>query len=93
MKQCLTRSYKLYHFINGKRIEGAHDKIRGNVNGITGDVSKIRGDVSGILGNVSGIRGDISGIAGNIDDCWITDDERKTGIKIEDLILNESKKN
>ena len=78
MKQCLTRSYKLYHFINGKRIEGAHDKIRG--------------DVSGIVGNVSGISGDVSRITGNIDDCWITDDERETGIKIEDLILNESKK-
>ena len=35
----------LYHYVDGKRTEGAHSKI-------TGDVSGLSGDVSGLSGNV-----------------------------------------
>jgi hypothetical protein len=42
--------------------------------------------VSGIWGNVSGIWGNVSGIRGNVDLCEITEEERRIGIKIKDLI-------
>ena len=42
--------------------------------------SGLRGDVSGLSGNVSGLRGDV-------DDCSITDEERKNGIDVKDLVV------
>ena len=76
MKKLLTR----------KTIEltGRHPDIRG-------DVSDIRGDVNGIEGDVSGIRGDVSGIEGNVASCEITEEERKRGIDIKELILRLEK--
>ncbi len=53
------------------KLIGMHDGIRGEVN--------IRGDVSNI-------QGDVSNIWGNIDDCELTDEERKRGIDINELI-------
>ncbi len=81
MKKKLTRvKSEIYHFDkDGKKIVGAHSNISGNVSGIYGDVSGIRGDVSGIYGDVSGIRG-------NVDDCEITEEDRKRGIDISELI-------
>ena len=67
-----TNSQKLYYFINGKKIFGVHENIIGNVTGITG--------------NVTGISGNVTGITGDIDKCKITDEERKSGINITDLI-------
>ena len=68
--------------------------LTGDVSGLTGDVSWIRGNVSGLTGNVSGLTGDVSGIRGNVsgltgdvDDCEISEEERKNGIDIEDLIV------
>lgn len=49
------------------------------VDGIVGDVSGLRGDVSGIFGDATGIQGDL-------DDCELTDEERKRGVDIEALI-------
>jgi hypothetical protein len=49
-------------------------------------VSGIHGDVSGICGNVSDIRGNITGISGNLDACEITEEERKEGVYIKDLV-------
>ena len=42
-----------------------------------------------IRGDESGISGDVSRISGDIDDCEISDEERKRGIKIEELIKEE----
>ena len=39
-------------------------------------------------GAPSGVRGDLSGVRGEIDDCEITDEERKRGISIKELIKN-----
>jgi len=71
---------------NVSGIRGDVSWISGDVSGLSGDVSGIRGNVSGIRGNVSGIRGDVSGIRGNVDDCSITDEERKNGIDVKDLV-------
>ena len=34
-----------------------------------------------------GLRGDVTGLRGNVDDCEITDEDRKAGIDVADLIL------
>ncbi len=59
MKKALKRiSNVVYYYVDGKRIEGTHNRIYGNV--------------SGIYGDVSGIYGDVSGISGDVDDCDVT---------------------
>ena len=104
MKRMLKRQRaEIYYYENNKKIIGVHLAIKGDVSGIKGDVSGIKGDVSDIWGNVSGIKGDVSGIKGdvsgiwgdvsgikgNVDLCEITEEERKIGIRIEDLIIKE----
>jgi hypothetical protein len=66
-----------YHFVNGSRVDGCHDKLRGDVTGL-------RGDVTGLRGYVSGLRGDV-------DECEISDDERAKGVAVADLILEPEK--
>ena len=68
-------------------ITGNVSWLTGNVSWIRGDVSWIRGDVSGLTGNVSGLTGNVSGLTGDVDDCEISEEERKNGIDIEDLIV------
>ena len=54
---------------------------------ITGMHAGIKGSVSIFLsGDVSCLRGNVTGLSGNVNDCEITDSERKNGVKIEDLI-------
>ena len=67
----------IWHFVDGVKVNGPHDRIEGDVSDIWGDVSGVRGDVSDIWGNVSGvrgdvsdIRGDVSGIRGDVSDIW-----------------------
>ena len=80
MKKILTKSkFSIYHFRNGKRIEGLHEHLSGDVTGIEGDATGIRGDATGIRGSVNGIEGDL-------DDAQITSEERQKGINIKDLI-------
>lgn len=88
MERKLTRvQTRIYHYdVNGKRVDGTHDRIWGNVFGISGDVSGISGDVFGIRGNVTGIIGDATGISGDLGACNITDEDRKRGISISELI-------
>ena len=101
MQKNLTKvDSNVYYFKDGVRVSGVNDRISGNVSGIYGDVSGIYGDVLGIYGdvlgiygNVSGIYGDVSGISGNLDDCEITEEERKEGININDLIKRDEKSN
>jgi hypothetical protein len=45
------------------------------------------GDLTGIRGNLTDLTGDLTGITGNLSDCCITDEERKKGIDISELIL------
>ena len=73
MKKKLTKvKFEVYYYENNKKILGIHKSIWGYV--------------SGIRGYVSGIWGDVSGIWGDLDLCEITVEDRKVGIKIEDLI-------
>jgi hypothetical protein len=50
--------------------------------------NKIVGMHSGISGDASSIRGNVTGISGNVDECELTSDNRKKGVKINDLILH-----
>src|SRR3990167_9869390 len=68
-------------------ISGDLTGIRGDLTGISGYLSGISGDLTGISGYLSGISGDLTGISGyltdisgDINDCPITDEERKAGI-------------
>ena len=51
---------------------------------------KILGVHENIRGNVSGINGDVSGIRGDVGSCKISAEERKIGVKIEDLLIEEA---
>jgi len=83
---------------NKKKLTGMHSGIIGTPSsGLWGDFSNLWGDISGLTGNISsgltgdisGLTGDISDLWGNLDNCEITDEERKNGIKITDLINNQ----
>ena len=67
-------------------LRGDCSGLRGDCSDLRGECSDLRGDCSGLWGDCSGLSGDCSGLWGNLDACEITDDERKTGVKIKDLI-------
>ena len=47
MLKKLTRSQSsIYHYIDGKRTEGAPSTVRGDLSGISGDLSEISGDIN-----------------------------------------------
>ncbi len=102
MKRALKRTDgKIWHYAADGNKVGAHERLYGDMSGICGNASDIwgtvsaemRGNVSGlwgdvscIKGDVSGFCGDVSGIRGNLDDCEISDEERKLVINISDLV-------
>lgn len=49
-------------------------------------MSGIYGDVSGIREDVSGIYGEVTGINGDIDTCELTDEVRRKGVNVNDLV-------
>ena len=53
---------------------------------MSGDVSNLHGDASGLTGDVSNLHGDATGLYGHVDDCELTEEDRKTGIDITKLI-------
>ena len=68
--------------------EGRNIRALERLTGVRGDLSGVWGDLSGVWGDLTGVSGDLSGVSGNIDDCEITDEDRKKGISIDDLIEN-----
>jgi len=56
----------IWHFVDGNRIEGCHDKIRGYVTGLSGDVTGLSGYVTDISGDVTGLSGYVTGISGYV---------------------------
>lgn len=83
-----------YHFFyrNGKKVTGTHKYLSGCFNFIIGDCTNIYGkctldgDVSNIRGDITGIYGDASTLSGDLDQCEITEEERKAGLYIEDIL-------
>jgi hypothetical protein len=80
MKKLLKKiENKLYHFEDGIKVEGKNKDL-------FGDCSNLFGDCSGLFGDCSNLFGDCSGLFGNLDECEISDEERKKGIDIKELI-------
>ena len=86
MKKALTKTSPLYHVINGSWVEGPHSGLRGDCSGLRGDCSDLSGSCSGLRGDCSDLRGDCSGLWGDLDECEITEEERDTGIDVEELV-------
>jgi hypothetical protein len=97
MKRVLRREKGgTYYFVDGVRISGVHELLRGDVSGLRGDVSGLRGnvswlrgDVSGLRGNVSGLRGNVSWLRGDVDDAEISDEDHELGVEVSALVIGE----
>lgn len=79
MKKCLQEVHKIWHYEGGLYRSGAPVGLRG-------DTSRLYGDVSGLSGDATGVFGTATGYVGDLDDCLITDEERKAGVYIQDLV-------
>ena len=106
MKAALKQSalLRIWHFANDIRFEGAPSGVTGNLSDVRGDLTGMRGDLSGVRGDLSYVRGDLSevrgdlsgvtgtltGVSGNLDACELTDEDRKRGVDISELIERES---
>jgi hypothetical protein len=67
MAKPLTRTpQKIYHYVDGAKVDGAHVCITGDVTDLWGDVSGLRGDVTDLWGYVSGLRGNVTGLRGDV---------------------------
>jgi hypothetical protein len=64
--------------------------VSGDLSGVSGNLSGVSGDLSGVSGNLSGVSGDLSGVSGNLDEAEITEEERRAGIHVEDLIKSNT---
>lgn len=71
-----------------KKLYGDCTRIYGNINSgnLYGDCTGLRGFIFKLIGNCTGVFGDCTLISGNIDDCDISDEERKNGVAVSDLI-------
>lgn len=72
MKKMLSQANKLYHIKNDVMIDGVNELLTG--------------DCTGLRGNCTGLRGNCYGLTGDIDDCELSEKERKLGIDISELI-------
>ena len=77
MKNMLTMKQDcLYHYVEGTRVEGPN--------------SRMLGDTSGLCGNCTGVFGECTNITGNLDTCDITEEDRKDGVFITDLVQQDA---
>ena len=73
MKKALSRvTTKLYHYKGDIKVDGTNGEMIGNCTGLSGDCS--------------GLRGDCTRLYGDLYECDITDEDRKKGIDIAELV-------
>ena len=73
MKKALSRvTTKLYHYKGDIKVDGTN--------------SEMIGDCTRLNGNCTGLSGDCSGLSGDLYECDITDEDRKKGIDIAELV-------
>ena len=82
-----------YHYVEGAKVAGAHSNLSGNCSclrgecsGLSGDCSGLIGNCTGLIGNCTGLRGECSGLSGNLNECKITEEDRKNNIDIATLV-------
>ena len=81
MKKNLTKiNNELYYFKDNIKIVIDRNDRKTYPPNLTGNISP------NLTGNISNLTGDLSNIRGNLDDCEITEEERKKGIDINDLV-------
>ena len=68
MKKPLKRGRGLWFIRGGQRVDGPHDRLRGDCSDLRGNCTGLRGDCSGLRGNCTGLRGNCTGLSGNLDD-------------------------
>ena len=85
--------WDLYYHINGEKVLGKNELMRGGCTSLSGDCSGLWGDCTGLWGdctdlrgNCTGLWGDCTGLRGDLDLCKITDSDRQSKINLDDLI-------
>jgi hypothetical protein len=68
-------------------LSGDCSGLRGDCSGLSGDCTYLSGNCSNLKGDCTGLRGICTGLLGDFDLCEITEDERKKGVHIHDLIF------
>ena len=87
MKKMLKKDVVcVYHYIDGKRIDSCPSYLRGDVSGLSRYVTGLSGDTTDMRGNVSGLSRYATGLSGDVEECWISEDERKNGMDISMLV-------
>ena len=79
MKANLTRKKTTLYYTDKNKINGANPDLRGNCTGLYGDCT-------GLCGDCSDLCGDCTGLYGSLDDCDITENDRKKSVCISDLV-------
>ena len=94
MKKALSRvTTKLYHYKGDIKVDGTNGEmigdctgLYGNCTGLRGDCTRLNGNCTGLSGDCSGLRGDCTRLYGDLYECDITDEDRKKGIDIAELV-------
>ena len=78
-KALISENSKLFHYEDDERREGPNEDM-------TGDCTYLRGDCTYLSGDCTSLIGDCSGLKGNLDECELTEEDRKNGVNIKNLI-------
>lgn len=80
MKAMLQRErLDVYFVVDGNRVNGVPIHV-------WGDLTNVWGDLTNVRGNLTGVRGDLTGVRGNVDDCELSDADRRNGVDVTMLI-------
>ena len=63
-------STELYYYINGKKVLGKNELMRGDCTGLSGDCSGLWGDCTDLRGDCTGLSGNCSGLSGDCTNLW-----------------------
>ncbi len=76
MTKALSKTGKgLFHYKDGKKISGPNENMSG--------------DCSGLIGDCSGLIGNCSGLSGRLYNRELTEEDRKNGMNMADLVKGE----
>ena len=64
--------------------------VSGDLTDVGGDLSRVWGDLTYVGGDLTGVLGELTGVRGYLDDCEITQEDRRAGIHISELIAADA---